>query len=441
VLNYHFKLALISLRRNIGLTSLVIVAIGVGVATCITTLSIYRAMSANPIPTKSSQLFSPQIDITEEVTDQDNANPAKLDEWPRQLTYMDAIGLMRAHAAKQQAAMYVTSLLVRPADQNLTAFQVKARATYAGFFAMFEVPFQYGGPWNPSDDTSRSELVVISRRLNELLYHGSNSVQSVLNLGGHPYRIIGVIDKWAPLPKFYDVISSADPGESDDVFLPFPRAIESAMPSAGEVRCENSAESGWQGLLRSECIWIQFWVELDGANEIARYRNYLSNYSAEQQQSGRFRARVKTRLWNVQQWLIYMHVVTDDIAELNLVAFSFLLVCLLNATALLLAKNMARARDFGVRRALGASSTAILTHCVVESTTIGLVGAVVGLAFTAVGLWSIRELLSNRVSTYAHLQTTDFALAVLFAFGATFIAGLYPAWWAARVNIARQVKA
>jgi len=59
---YYFGLALRSLRRNVVLTVLMIAAIGVGIGASMTTLTMFRAMSGDPIPEKSTKLFAPQID-------------------------------------------------------------------------------------------------------------------------------------------------------------------------------------------------------------------------------------------------------------------------------------------------------------------------------------------------------------------------------------------
>ena len=60
--NYYFSLAVRSLKRNIVLTVLMIAAIGVGIGASMTTLTVFRAMSGDPIPRKSHQLYAPQID-------------------------------------------------------------------------------------------------------------------------------------------------------------------------------------------------------------------------------------------------------------------------------------------------------------------------------------------------------------------------------------------
>lgn len=71
-------MALRSLRSHVALTSLMILAIGVGIGASMTMLTIFRAASGNPIPEKSAQLFVPQID---NFGPQPNAPPQNQERW------------------------------------------------------------------------------------------------------------------------------------------------------------------------------------------------------------------------------------------------------------------------------------------------------------------------------------------------------------------------
>ena len=89
---YYLTLALRSLRRNVVITALMIAAIGVGIGASMSVYTILRSMSGNPIPDKSSQLFTPQIDVWGPQSRQ-NSNQAGRDRLPPWLTYRDAAGL------------------------------------------------------------------------------------------------------------------------------------------------------------------------------------------------------------------------------------------------------------------------------------------------------------------------------------------------------------
>src|SRR5450755_3360787 len=162
---YYFRLGLRSLLRNMVLTGLMIAAIAVGIGACMTALTVFRAMSGDPIPQKSSQLYVPQID---------NWGPDKHaggspDRLEPQLSYIDVLGFMKAHAAKRQTGMYASLQTLRPADPKQKPTKVFVRAAFTDFFPMFEVPFKYGGAWSAAEDENRAPVVVLTHEMNEKL--------------------------------------------------------------------------------------------------------------------------------------------------------------------------------------------------------------------------------------------------------------------------------
>ncbi|MGH8218443.1 MAG: ABC transporter permease [Steroidobacteraceae bacterium] len=433
---YYIDLALLSLRRNIVLTTLMIIAIGVGIGASMTMLTILRAASGDPIPQKSSQLFVPQID---------NFGP-RWNAWhrrgylPPDLTYIDATGLMRAHAAVRQAAMYPISVSIIPPDPTRSPIQVYARATYRDFFPMFEVPFKYGGPWTRAEDESDASVVVLTRALNDLLFGGADSVGRKLTIDGKSYRIIGVLDEWHPSPRFYDLGGQTFSG-TDQLFLPFTRAIDEQMATSGSDNCNGKGPGkGWDGFLHSNCIWIHLWVELPTAADAASYRTFLHNYAAVQRQTGRFPWPPHVVLRNVIQWLSYNRVVPPTVDTLTGVSFALLLVCILNAAGLMLAKFMARTATVCVRRALGATRPAIFAQCLVEAGVIGLAGGLLGIGLTKLGLATCRAVLQQDLSVLTRLNGSDVLIALIVALVATLLAGLYPSWRAMQVQPASQLK-
>jgi len=433
---YYVWLALRSLRRNPVLTALMVTAIGLGIGASMTTLTVFRAMAGDPIPHKSAQLYAPQIDIWGPQHRKKSGEPVDM------LSYTDAIALLRAHAAPHQAAMYPTGFALVPSDPRLRPFKVEARATSGDFFGMFEVPFQYGGPWSAADEDARGAVVVIDAKLDDKLFGGANSVGKTLNLDGHDYRIVGVLGPWAPQPRVYDVVNEKF-GKVEGVFLPFTTAIDRQLGLWGNNECafNGEPEPGWLGHLHSDCVWIQYWAELPDAEAAARYRSTIDNYAAEQQRNGRLHWPPLTRVRNARQWLEFEHVVSDESRILVVVSFSFLFVCLVNAVGLMLAKFMSRAGEIGVRRALGADRRAVFAQCLVETGVIGLAGGLLGLALTAAGLAGVRAVLSETASRLARLDYTDMAIAVALAVVSAILAGLYPTLRAIRIQPAWQLKA
>ena len=53
---YYFNLALRSFKRNKALTTLMVLAIAMGIGACMTTLTVFHVLSGDPLPGKSSTL-------------------------------------------------------------------------------------------------------------------------------------------------------------------------------------------------------------------------------------------------------------------------------------------------------------------------------------------------------------------------------------------------
>ena len=361
---YYAALALRSLKRNPVLTGLMITAIGFGIGTSMTALSVSRAMSGDPIPEKSRQLFMVQVDSW----GPDKRGERNEDGLDENMSYIDAMALKNLHAAQRQTSIYSTYLKARPADPKLKPVGVIVPAVDSEFFPMFNAPFRFGSPWSRSDDQEGNPVVVISRKLNDQYFAGANSIGKTFMLDGESYRIVGVLDDWPLVPRFYN-LHILPYGQIDEIFIPFARAIKAQAQMVSGMSCQDTSTASFEARLRSECLWIQLWVELPAAADVAKYRTALNNYAADQQRTGRFHWPPHTQIRDVMQWLQYRHIVPNEIGLLVLASFGFLFVCLMNAMGLMLARIIGRTQDLSVRRALGASRTAIIGQCLVETTS------------------------------------------------------------------------
>lgn len=435
MLAYYFRLGLHSLRRNPLLTSLMVIAIGFGVAASMTTYAVLRATSNDPIPQKSSQLFTPQIDNYGPAEAADNNG-----EPPVVMSYTDAMALMQAHRAKRQTALYSIDVSIMPTDALRLPIQETSYAAYADIFPMFDIPFLYGAGWSAQDDQARAPVAVIGRELNDMLFHGANSVGKEIVVDNRSYRIVGVMNGWNPQPVFYDVVDTKGFGNAAQLFIPFTRAVDLKIATKGANLCATTSNEGWDAWLHSECVWINYWVELPDAASISAYRDYLHAYAAEEQRIGRFQWPPNNRLRNVTEWLDFQHVVPPESKISLLVSVGFLLICLVNTVGLLLAKFMRRAPEIGVRRALGASRMAIYTQFLIEAGTVGLAGGVLGVLMTWVGMLGIGLVFKPEIARLATVDTSLAALTLCVAVLATVLAAFYPTWRAAQVQPSWQLK-
>jgi putative ABC transport system permease protein len=441
---YYLELAFRNLKRNPGLTALMIGAVALGIAVCVMTLTMYRAMSGNPIWWKNDVLYA----VTMDFWDPQQPNYDKKPELPpQQLTYRDAMAVYRSDIPVRKVIMHKSVGILSVDGQQVKPERSTTRVTTKDFFEMFDVPFQYGGTWSDAADSGPEPVMVISRKFNDKFFGGRNSVGQRVRWNDHEFRIVGVRDNWLPLPTFYDV-NNGPLEEPEDIYIPFGWNAALELQSAGNTNGWKPEDiKTYQDFLNSENIWIQMWVELPDAAAHDRFQAFLDNYAMEQKKAGRYQRPLNNRLTKVDQWLIDNEVVSNDDRVLVGLAFAFLAVCLLNTVGLLLAKFLNNAPMTGVRRALGASRRQVFFQHLVEVGLISSIGALLGLALGGLLLMGLKALYTTDVNdaggtqALAHVDLTSVITALALAFFATLAAGLYPAWRIGRIPPASYLKA
>ena len=100
-----------------------------------------------------------------------------------------------------------------------------------------------------------------------------------------------------------------------------------------------------------------------------------------------------------------------------------------------------RSREIGIRKAIGASSAAVIGQFIGESAVIGFVGGVVGLAIGSAIAGSLNAAAVASASNAMFLVTARLAAgSVLFALVLGVVAGIYPAVHAAGLNPVRALR-
>jgi putative ABC transport system permease protein len=432
---YYLDLALRSLRRNPVLTALMVLAIGLGIGASMTMITVLHVMTDDPIPGRSAQLYYPHINPLPLNFGQGGDGPDPSDNF----TWPDAMALLKAHRGERQAAMAGGHLLLRPGQLGMQPFDVDGRYATADFFAMFGVPFQRGHGWSAADDEARARVVVLSDTLNRKLFGDADGLGQTVRLGDNDFRVIGVTADWQPKPLFYADATGSQYSDADEFFLPLSVAVDLKLQISGN-------QMGWGKDNSSDMTtsanmsWLQFWVQLKNPAQVAAYHDFLTDYSAQQKALGRFeRPPTDTKLYSLMDWLAHENLVPNDVRLQLWLALGFLLVCMTNIVALLLAKFLRRSGEISVRRALGARRRDIFVQLGVESALIGLAGGVLGLLVAQLGLWSIRQ----RPDDYAKLVQMDVPMlfgTIALAIVASVLAGLLPAWRACHVAPALQLK-
>ena len=283
--------------------------------------------------------------------------------------------------------------------------QVDGRLATPGFFSMMGIPFQAGRDFRPDEGIpGRDHVIILTHKLWARLGADANIVGHEMRINGTSYQVVGVLAE----------------GVSDryDAQITAPLAFRPE---------QINHDYHWllaTGRLKPGVSIKQAQAEMDGVTAgIAReHPREDSGWGASVeplQNDFMPRNRIQTL------WLL-----------LGAVGFVLLIACV-NVANLLLAKGTARQREVAVRISLGASRRQVFTQFLIESVVLAFGGGVVG-----VGLGE--ALLRGLVATMpegtlpgeAALQLDIHVLAVALA--ATIFSGVLfgcaPAWYATRVD-------
>lgn len=434
---YYLRLALRRCRQNLSMVALLVLTMAIGIASSMTAMTIFGALSGAPLPGISPYLYVATMDAREAV-DKDNPDYKQPDSL---LKFSDAKALVDAHHAVQQIAVAQSLTQFGRPDGKQSA-QAYGLMAYGPALQALGVPLRYGRPWTEAEQASAAPVVLIDTEVAQKLFGTENAVGRSVTLGQRSFRVIGVTAPWNPRVRMFDVQKNqgAVLGQKEMFLVPVQAALDAGVGPLLAGECGKDAPvASFQSAAVAQCRWIETWVRLDTPAAVAAYGQFLDGYANVQRDAGRFAYPPQAKLVGTQAWLTLNHVVPDDVHLNLMLAGGFLLLCLVNVAGLLAARFLRRQGDVAIRRALGASKRTVFLQHLVETGVLGLLGGVLALPLTWLGLWIVR------------MQPVSYADAAKFSpgvFGALFVlslavgllVGILPAWRVCRLPPALQIK-
>ena len=438
MLAYNIRIALKSLRRNPWLTALLIGGIAVGICVSTTFTTLRHTLAKDPLPGKSDKVFYVRMDNWDpaQAYPSNSGDPKAL---PTQISYRDMSELMKSTIPARQTGLYVTRFFVRPDTKTVKPYQETIRMCFADFFPMFNVPFQYGGPWDKRAESKPEPVIVIDDATNKKLFGGANSVGKSVHIDDRDYKVVGVLAPWRPNIRMYDLTQNSV-AAPEAIYMPFTFTPVLKPRTAGN-------SDGWRSLnlptyedflAAGDIDWIQFWVELPTLQQQQQYREFVDNYTRDQRKHGRFQRPLNNKVTNLPVTMGDFQVVPPQVTAMAGMSVLFLAVCALNLVGLLLGKFLARAPEVSVRRALGASRLQVFVQHVVEVEVVGLIGGILGILLSVATLLIVRKFMPANLPV--QLDTEMVAVSSLLSLVAGFLAGVYPAWRICTLPPAMQLK-
>ena len=397
----NLRLAFRQLIRSPGFTILAIVTLGLGIGANTAMFSILNSVLLKPLPYPQSAQLD-RIDRATAQNPQGRVSPA------------DFLDLQREMGGYGQIAAYTlgdTSL----SEPGQPAEIVRALRASANFFSILRVQPQLGRDFLPREDLAGNDrVVIISERLWKNRFGGRTDVIGrTVRVDGEPHEVVGVLpalmNDWRHFGAY-------------DFFRPL--ALD--QQKSADRRTANLRLLG----RRSE--------KLSATEAHAFIANFGARLAADFPEvnagsTWRIVALNDTVLSSSGRAMIGMLI--------GLSAFVLLIGCS-NLANLLLARTMARAREFAVRAALGASRMQLLRPLIAESLLLAAGGGV----FSIIVAGWVTDWLSFK-TTGDNGERVAFAfdwLVFAWAFAAALITaiafGLAPALFALRLNVNETLK-
>ena len=277
---------------------------------------------------------------------------------------------------------------------------------------------------SPADDGGAppdGPVAVISHRLWRQRFAGAHDVVGrQLTVQRIPFTIVGVMP-----PGFF----GPDVGRMTDVMLPF-----AAEPLIRGPESRLAAKSSW---------WLQIMVRLKPGQSLEQANAALRVLQAQITEGASRQLQPFTLVAAATGNSPLRRRFETPLLAMVVAVGLVLLVACANIASLMLARTLARRREFSVRLALGSSRWRIARLLFIESLIVAVTGAAVGLVFAS---WS-SALLVQQLSTWQSTVSLDLALdwrvlafTAALACLSALIAGVAPALGLNRVDPGEALK-
>ncbi|MBD8879049.1 ABC transporter permease [Rhodanobacter sp. 7MK24] len=444
MLRYNLELALHGLRRFPKSTVLVVLTTALGMAACMTTLILLHVLSADPLPGRSQSLYLAWVDTVlakPAANSEDDALNGFKNNNLHRIKLADAQALLAARRAVRQTVVTDMAADEVSDDGKHVQGQQLVLATTSDFIPMFGVTLHDGRDWTPAEDAARMPVAVIDTDLARKLFGTADALGRSVRLKNTLFRVVGVIQPFVTQPRFYTLSVGAysrDGGEN--LYVPYAAALDAGLVPYATDDCDAS----YKGSISTpvdpvRCASLGVWVRLDTPQQVLAYRSFLQNYVEQQAALAGFGKKPRSELTGVTGWLKQNDVVPDSVRLNVWLAGSFLLLCMFNVAGLLSARFLRRSGDVGIRRALGAPRRAVFMQHVLESGLVCLVGGMLALPLTLLGLWILRQQ-DNGFSGLARLDPAMFGALFALALTVGVLVGLVPAWRMSMIDPGLQIK-
>ena len=420
LLPYHLRLASKTLRRDLAMSLVMLVALAAGGG--VWTLSVaeylrFRGVGVQLPPTLHQVEVLRPRDASAVFAEGAERNmyyaPTAL--FTRtQVSYPDyqKLAQIEVGAGARQSAGLRADVVVRGAA--VPARARPARFTSAVFFSMFQRPFAAGRPWTDDEARAGQPVVVLGRATGRWLFPRGGAVGQTVFVDGRAHRVTGVLAEYEPLNAPWHLLVIG--GDEDALFLP---AAEFERLAARPEQPVFQAPFGpsRDQLLGSETRFVTLWIDLPTAEQRAAYQRALD---------ARFGAG-QTVLRDLAAWRQEFGMPHSQIAFFSFLGLVVILAGAFNLARWLLTKGLSRGAELGVYRALGAPQSSIFWRVMAEAWLLVWPAALLAPVAATPTIYFFNQYV-RVVDTPLELSALSVLISVISTVLVCLVGALYPSW-------------
>ncbi len=282
---------------------------------------------------------------------------------------------------------------------------VRVIATGARGLTIHEMRIAVGRAFTDAESAHGEHVVIVSSGLASALVDGpsAQAVGLTLPLGGHAFQVVGVLTpSQGPVQSLVAMVPT---GAADAALVATP------TPRVPELRVRAHRFEDVAGVREQVIRWV--------AGRDPRWPGQTT-----------IGATGEERVRQVAQGILVFKILMGAITAISLVVGG---IGIMNV---LLASVAERTREIGVRRAVGASRTALVVQFLAESVAIAGAGSVLGVVLGLGAAFGVTALARARTGAFVYAgvtwQTVAFSALAAVTVGLAF--GVYPALRAARLS-------
>ncbi len=403
MLKNYLKIAGRNIGRNKAFSAINIVGLAIGVAACLLILQyVAFELSYDDFNKNKEQIYR--------VT-QDRYNEGKLStQW--------AAGVMAAGNSFKEAFPEVEDYVkILQRGSTILDFGEKSRKvekvaiTSSSFFSIFTYPMIYGDPKTALTDINS---IVISQSVSQSLFGDENPVgKTVQRNKKRPFKITGV---YADMP--------ANSHFKADILVSYATFLDDVKP--------NNPETAWQW---DGCLtYVKLRAGTDTKVLEAKFPALVDKLAGEEHK--KYNSAAIYHLQPIKDIHLYSHLMMEaepngdgnTVYLLLGIAFFIVVIAWVNYINLATARAVNRAKEVGVRKAVGSQRSQLIWQFMTESVVLNGLSIGLAIVFVMLALPGFNEMSGQQLS-FTLIQGKVFwlPLAVLFLVGA-FFSGLYPAF-------------